>query len=181
MSPHIEDTRRLLEELTVDRINEIIRATGGHITRVTELVGYGREADLPFSRRLTELTYLTGILICDEKDSRTLLISVYSTLDDVMLSDDEYAVMVEHRALLRMVQELRDRGTSDTELVDRMGHPRFRRSVEILHRLTQAMHDRRAHVDQLLKHQKSQRGPASRGQLIPFRRRPVAAGRSVHA
>jgi hypothetical protein len=69
MSPHIDDSRRLLEELTVDRINEIIRATGGHIARVTELVGYGREADLPFSRRLTELAYLTGILICDEKDS----------------------------------------------------------------------------------------------------------------
>jgi hypothetical protein len=181
MSLHIDDTRRLLEELTVDRINEIIRATGGHIARVTELVGYGREADLPFSRRLTELAYLTGILICDEKDSRTLLISVYSKLDDVMLSDSDYAVMVEHRALLKMMQELRDRGTSDRELVDRVAHPRFQQSVEILHCLTQAMHDRRAHVDQLLKHQKSQRGPASRGRVIPFGRRSVAPGRSMHA
>jgi hypothetical protein len=102
-------------------------------------------------------------------------------LDDVMLSDSDYAVMVEHCALLKMVQELRDRGTSDRELVDRLAHPRFQLSVEILHRLTQAMLDRRAHVDQLLKHRKSQRGPASRGWLIPFGRRPVAPGRSVHA
>lgn len=147
----MSDTRRLIEELTVDRINEIIQATGSHIARAIELVGYGREADLPFPRRLTELAYLKGIAICDDEKFRTLLVAVYSTLDDVMLPDDEYSIMVEHHALLHMAKALRASGTSDSELVNRLTHPRFKRGVEILHRLTQAMHDRMAQADQILK------------------------------
>jgi len=146
-----DDTRRLVEELTVDRINEIIQATGGHIARVTELVGYGREADLPFPRRLTELAYLKGIVICDDEQFRALLIAVYSTLDDVLLPDDDYSVMVEYRALLNTVKELRETGTNATDLVTRLTHPRFTRAVEIQKGLTQAMHSRRAQVDRLLK------------------------------
>jgi hypothetical protein len=37
------------------------------------------------------------------------------------------------------------------ELATRIAHPRSRRGIEILGRLTQAMHDRREQVDRLLK------------------------------
>src|SRR3990172_641586 len=77
----------LLEELTVERINHITSTTAGHFARVKELVGYGREADLPFPRQLIELAYLKGIAICDDEKHRGLMISVYSMLDDIMLSD----------------------------------------------------------------------------------------------
>jgi len=102
----MSDTRRLIEELTVDRINEITRTTADHIARVKELVGYGREGDLPFPRRLTELAYLKGIVICDDEQHRDLMIGVYCMLDDVMLPDDEYSIMVEHTAFLRKGKEL---------------------------------------------------------------------------
>jgi hypothetical protein len=146
-----DDTRRLVEELTVDRINEIVQTTGGHIARVIELVGYGREADLPFPRRLTELAYLKGIVICDDEQFRNLLIAVYSTLDDVLLPDDDYSVMVEYRALLKTVKELREAGNSATDLATRFTHPRVARAVEIQKAMTQAMHARMAQVNQLLK------------------------------
>jgi hypothetical protein len=145
-----DDTSRLLDELTLDRINEITRTTAGHIARVKELVGYGREGDLPFPRRLTELAYLKGIAICGDEQHRNLMIGVYCMLDDVMLPDDEYSVMVEHSALLRESKELSETVTV-MELAARLNHPRSRRGVEILSRLTEAAHGRMAQVDKLLK------------------------------
>jgi hypothetical protein len=78
------------------------------------------------------------------------MIGVYCMLDDVMLPDDEYSIMVEHSALLRKGKELSETLTA-MELANRIAHPRSRLGVEILGRLTEAMRHRRAQVDQLLK------------------------------
>jgi hypothetical protein len=72
-------------------------------------------------------------------------------LDDILLPDDDYSVMVEHTALMAKSKNLLAGGMSEKDLATRLAQPRSRRALEILQRLTQAMHERKARVDQLLK------------------------------
>jgi hypothetical protein len=90
-----------------------------------------------------------GIAICGDEQHRDLMVRVYCMLDDLMLPDDEYSIMVEHSALLSKSNHLS--ALTAMELATRIAHPRSRRAVELLGRLTQSMHDRREQVDQLLK------------------------------
>jgi len=102
---------KLLQEadaaLTPELVEHIISAVGSHVAN--SLQGCGRERDLPFPKGLITLAYLKAIRDWPEGARLDAVCSIYVTLDDYTLADEEYDV------LCRWLRFLRESGQTSVE------------------------------------------------------------------
>lgn len=142
-SPQDEASRKFNDALTPDVVQDIVSKMGGYIA--DRQAKPGREADLPFPKVVIEVAYIKAIRDCTDPKYLGLLKSVYITLDDFMLSDEECAILTKFRDLLRQ-------GTpSDADtLIEELNDIDMQKVKEINARLSEAMRRRSTTIEMII-------------------------------
>jgi hypothetical protein len=98
LSPHEEAFRKLNQELTPAVVNEIVATMGRHVANRPRK--YGRESDLPYPRLVIEAALIKALRDTPEGPHLEALKTVFTFLDDHLLSDADSDTLKHFHELL---------------------------------------------------------------------------------
>lgn len=146
-----EEAFRKLNEALTPAVDDIVSKMGSYIA--DRHARPGREADLPFPKTIIEMAFLTVIRDCHDPARCDVLKSVYITLDDYMLTDEDCAIVNAYRDFLQHGGASIDRDSPDSfrTFAEKLQSPQMQKAVEIEDRLTDAMRRRSESINKFLR------------------------------
>lgn len=139
MTPTQQETlRKLNEALTPETVDHIMSKMDGYIA--DRHARFRREVDLPFPRPVIETAFLKAIRDCTDPKKRDVLKSIYITLDEYMLNDEDCALIT---AFIDFLDQSRSSSMSEMALAKQIKNSlEMEKVLAIKQRLTEAMNRR---------------------------------------